>query len=349
MIPALHATPDTTSRLASRPLGRSGLSVSSIGFGAAPIGDLYAHLDDAEAIATVSAAHDAGITLFDTAPLYGHGLAEQRCGAALRGLPRNSFILSTKVGRWMDPARPRGDGSGYFGGLQQGAVIDYSYDGTMRAIEQSLLRLGLDHIDILLIHDVDIWTHGADAIDQRFREAMEGSYRALDGLRRSGTIRAIGIGVNEAEMCERFARAGDFDTMMLAGRYSLLEQPARASFLPLAQRKGIGVMLGGVFNSGILATGPRPDARYNYAPAPPAILNKVSRIMTICAVHGVALAAAALQFAQAHPAVSSVVLGATSPLEVKRNLAAALQPIPTALWDELRNEGLLDPAAPVPA
>ena len=196
----VSATADSN-RLPTRPLGRTGLNVSAIGFGAAPIGDLYARLDESVAIGAVAAALDSGITLFDAAPLYGHGLAEHRCGTALRGHPRNSFVLSTKVGRWMDPSKGRGDRSGYVGGLPHAAVIDYSYDGTMRSFEQSLLRLGLERIDILLIHDVDVWTHGAAAIERRFREAMDGAYRALDQLRSAKVISAIGVGVNEAEMC----------------------------------------------------------------------------------------------------------------------------------------------------
>lgn len=338
----------TAAGLPSRPLGRSGLTVSAIGFGAAPIGDLYAVLDDAQAIAAVREAHAAGITLFDVAPLYGHGLAEHRCGTALRGVPRDSFTISTKVGRWMDPNRGRGDGSGYAGGLPHRAVFDYSYDGTLRAVEQSLLRLGLDRIDILLIHDVDAWTHGPDAVERRFVEAMNGSYRAMHTLRAGGVVRAIGVGVNEVAMCERFAVEGDFDLMLLAGRYSLLEQPALESFLPVAQRRRIGVVLGGVFNSGILATGARPGARYNYALAPPDIMRKVARIERVCAVHGVALADAALQFALAHPAVSSVVLGAASPAEVRRNVDALPRRAPAQFWHDLRSEGLLDAAAPVP-
>ena len=346
----MTATPDTSGHkgLPVRRLGRTGLNVSAIGFGAAPLGDLYARLDESTAIGAVTAAIDSGITLFDTAPLYGHGLAERRCGTALRAHPRDGFVLSTKVGRWMDPSKGPGDRSGYFGGLPHAAVIDYSYDGTMRSFEQSLLRLGLDRIDILLIHDVDVWTHGADAIEQRFGEAMDGAYRALDELRSAGVISAIGVGVNEAEMCERFAAAGDFDVMLLAGRYSLLEQPALQGFLPIAERRGLGVLLGGVFNSGILATGAVPGAHYNYAVAPPTIMARVERIEAVCQAHGVRLADAALQFPLAHPAVSSIVLGATSEQEVRRNIAALSRKIPSALWSDLKAEGLLEPHVPVP-
>jgi D-threo-aldose 1-dehydrogenase len=298
------------------------------------------------------------------APHYGNGLAELRAGAALRQVlqrrSRDSIVISTKVGRWFDPmassavaaagtGEPALPSPGFAGPLPHRAVLDYSYDGTLRSIEQSLLRTGLDRFDIVLIHDVDVWTHGAAAIDAHFKEAMEGAYRALSRLRDEGVVRAIGVGVNEPEMCERFANAGDFDTMLLAGRYSLLEQPALATFLPLAQKKNISVLLGGVFNSGILATGSVAGARYNYQIAPPAVMAHVVRIEVVCASHGVRLADVALQFALAHPAVTSLVLGAVTPDEVRRNLASLTAPIPGALWRDLRAAGLLPDAAPTPA
>jgi D-threo-aldose 1-dehydrogenase len=226
-------------------------------------------------------------------------------------------------------------------------VIDYSYDGTMRSVEQSLIRLGTDRLDLLLIHDVDVWTHGAEAIEDRFREAMAGAYPALERLRSERVVAGIGIGVNEAEMCVRFAEAGSFDVMLLAGRYSLLEQPALSHFLPLAERQGIGVMLGGVFNSGILATGAVTGAKYNYQQAPAEILAKVNQIERVCAAHGVALPTAALHFAVGHPAVASVVLGAESAREVERNVASVASLVPSALWSDLKAEHLLDADAPV--
>lgn len=333
--------------LPHRRLGRTGLQVSALGFGAAPLGDLYARLDDAAAIAAVERAVALGCNLIDTSPLYGHGLSEHRCGTALRRMSREAVVLCTKVGRWMDPRQGRGGGSGYFGGQPHRAVVDYSYDGTMRSVEQSLLRLGTDRLDLLLIHDVDGWTHGK-ALEDRFREAMGGAYVALDRLRGEGVVAGIGVGVNEAEMCVRFAEAGDFDAMLLAGRYSLLEQPALEAFLPLARRRDIGVMLGGVFNSGILATGAVEGAKYNYQPAPKTILDKVARMERVCAAHGVALATAALHFALAHPAVASVVLGAQTPQEVERNVASLGARVPLALWTDLKGQGLLDLHAPVP-
>jgi D-threo-aldose 1-dehydrogenase len=336
------------SALPRRQLGRTGLSVSILGFGTAPLGDLFVRIPDEVAIATVEQAFALGINLLDSSPLYGRGLAEHRCGTALRRVERQDIVLCTKVGRWMDPFQVPDDASGFVGGQPHRAVFDYSYDGTMRSVEQSLLRLGTDHLDLLLIHDVDVWTHGRDAIEQRFREAMEGAYVALDRLRREGVVAGIGVGVNEADMCVRFAKAGSFDTMLLAGRYSLLEQPALAEFLPLAQQQGIGVMLGGVFNSGILATGAVDGAKYNYRAAPPEILDQVARIERVCAAHNTALPTAALHFALGHPAVASLVLGGQTPEEVERNVAALSSKVPAALWRDLKAEHLLDAAAPVP-
>jgi D-threo-aldose 1-dehydrogenase len=332
-----------------RVLGRTEFQVSVLGFGTAPLGDLYAKLDDATAIAAAERAFELGINLVDTAPLYGRGLSEHRCGTAIRRVPRQDIVVCTKVGRWMDPLHLPSDGSGFVGGQPHRAVVDYSYDGTMRSVEQSLLRLGTDRLDLLLIHDVDVWTHGVDAIEDRFREAMAGAYVALDRLRGEGVVAGIGIGVNEAEMCVRFAQAGSFDIMLLAGRYSLLEQPALAHFLPLAERKGIGVLLGGVFNSGILATGAVQGAKYNYRDAPPHVLARVADIQRVCDAHGVALPTAALHFVLGHPAVVSVVLGAQSPQEVERNVAALSSQVPSALWTDLKAQRLLDTDAPVPA
>src|SRR4051812_37785641 len=287
----------SSSALPRRALGRTGIEVSTLGFGTAPLGDLFARLDDATAIAAAERAFEIGVNLLDTSPLYGRGLAEHRCGTALRRVPRESVVVCTKVGRWMDPFHAPNDASGFVGGHPHRFVVDYSYDGTMRSVEQSLSRLGTDRLELLLIHDVDVWTHGADAIEDRFREAMTGAYVALDKLRGEGVVRGIGVGVNEAEMCVRFAQAGSFDTMLLAGRYSLLEQPALAEFLPLALKQGIGIMLGGVFNSGILATGAVAGAKYNYRDAPPDIMAKVKELQRVCDAHDVALPTAALHFA----------------------------------------------------
>lgn len=340
---------NASDRLPRRRLGRSGLEVTALGFGSAPIGDLYGHVDDATALASVASAAAAGVNLFDTAPLYGRGLAEHRIGAALRSVPRASFFLSTKVGR-IYTAAPQGVGNreGYAGGLPFEGRFDYSYDGAMRSLEHSLLRLGMASVDIALIHDIDPWTHG-DQSQARMQDALQGAYRALAELREQRVIRAVGIGVNDADVCTAFAREADIDCVMLAGRYSLLEQPAADAFLPLATERSIGVMLGGVFNSGILATGAVPGAKYNYRDAPPGIVARVSRIETVCRSHGVALSEAAVRFPLGHPAIASVVLGAVSPAEVTRNLAAFARPIPAQLWRDLVHEGLLRSDAPHPA
>lgn len=327
-----------------RPLGRSGLLTTRLGFGSAPLGDLYERLPPDQAMATVAAAWQAGVRFYDTAPLYGHGLAELRLGAELRRHRRDDFLLSTKVGRVYRPGADPGRSGGYVGALPFTAAYDYSYDGAMRSLEQSLLRLGVDRVDILLIHDVDVWTHGRDAIEQRFAEAMNGAYRALEDLRRQKVVGAIGVGINEADLCARFARAGDFDCFMLAGRYTLLEQGALDDFLPLCVEKGIGILLGGVFNSGILAGG----TAYNYAAASPAVVARVEALRRVCAAHGVPLATAALHFAAAHPAVASLVLGAVRPEEVQANAAALAHAVPAALWSDLRAAGLVRADAPVP-
>jgi D-threo-aldose 1-dehydrogenase len=335
--------------LARRPLGRTGLAVTTLGFGCAPLGELYARIDERVAQGALAAAYAAGVRLFDVAPLYGHGLAEHRLGAALRQFDRDTVVVSTKVGRVMDPRARRDAGSGYAGGLPHRAAFDYSYDGALRSLDQSLLRLATDRVEIALIHDVDVHTHGRAAVDARFAEAMDGAYRALDDLRREGAVRAIGVGVNEADVAARFLRAGDFDCVLLAGRYTLLEQGALDDFLPLAAAKGVGVLLGGVFNSGILASGPVEGAKYNYRNAPPDVLARVRRIAEVCATHGVPLPVAALHFALAHPAVASVVLGAASADEVVRNLQALAAPVPRALWRDLVGAGLLRADAPLPA
>ncbi len=332
---------------ARRRLGKSGLEVTALGLGGAPLGDFYAKLPEETALATVTAAYSYGVRLFDTAPLYGQGLSEHRFGHVLRRLPHD-FVLCTKVGRHMVPEAPeRVDHSWFKGGLNMRPVVDYSYDGTMRAIDQSFQRLGVERIDVLHIHDVDIWTHG-DGYEQRFREAMEGAYPALHKLREQKVIGAIGVGVNETAPLMRFAAAGDFDCFMLAGRYTLLEHAALDDLLPLCVQKGIGILIAGPYNSGILASGAVPGAKYNYRDAPPEIMQRVARIEAVCRRHAVPLAAAALQFPLGHPAVAAMVPGAVTPAEVERNVALMTQPIPAALWAELRQEKLLPADAPAP-
>jgi D-threo-aldose 1-dehydrogenase len=333
----------------TRPLGRSGVKVTQLGFGGAPLGDFYAKLSEAEALDTIDAAHAAGVNLFDTSPFYGHGLSEHRFGHVLRRKPRDSVVLSTKVGRYFVPLQAPIDRGLWAGGLEFEPVFDYSYDGAMRSFEQSLMRLGMPRVDVLLIHDVDIWTHGSrEAYEARLSEALAGAYKALLKLREEGVVRAIGVGANEVDACMRFAEGGDFDCVLLAGRYTLLEQGALGDLLPLCERRNIGIMLGGPYNSGILATGAIPGAKYNYRDAPPEIMERVGRIEAVCRRHGVALAAAALQFPLGHRSVSSMIPGAVTPAEVRRNAELMSVAIPAELWAELRSERLLDERAPIP-
>jgi D-threo-aldose 1-dehydrogenase len=332
----------------TRKLGRTGLRVSQIGFGGAPLGNLFAALSEADAASAVGSAFAAGIRLFDTAPLYGHGLSEHRIGAALRHCRRDDFVLATKVGRLLRPDVSAAGGQ-YRDILPFAAHFDYSYDGVLRSVEDSLQRLGLARIDIVHIHDVDVWTHKSQtATDERFAEAMGGGYRALMRLREEKAIGAIGVGVNEWQACQRFAEAGDFDCFLLAGRYTLLEQEALDSFLPLCVARNIAVIIGGPFNTGILATGPVAGATYDYQPATPEVMARVGRIEAVCRRHGVALASAALQFPLHHPAVASVIPGARSPAEIAANLATFERKVPAALWAELKAAGLLRADAPAP-
>lgn len=333
-----------------RPLGRSGLAVSCLGLGGAPLGDLYERIPEERALATLRTAYERGIRLYDTAPLYGYGLSEHRFGHVLRQHPRDSYVLSTKVGRYLLPTPPaRIDRGQWTGGLNMQPHFDYSYDGTMRALEQSFQRLGIERIDIVLIHDVDIRNHHTEeAFELRFREAVNGAHRALSELRANGTIKAIGVGVNEIVPSRRFVAETDIDVLMLAGRYTLLEQEPLDELLPLLERRGVGILLAGPFNSGILASGPVAGAKYNYEPAPPDILRKTGRIQDVCTRHGVKLAAAAIQFPLGHPVVAAIVPGAVRKEEVIDNIALMTAKLPADLWAELKHEGLLRQDAPVP-
>ena len=325
-----------------RKLGSADLEVPVVGFGGAPLGNMYEAFSDEQARATVEAAYDAGMRL------YGHGLSEHRVGEALRWKDRDSCVLSTKVGRLLRPRDPATlDGGIFAQTLPFEGVYDYSYDGVMRSFEASLQRLGTHRIDILLIHDVDIWTHGSEeARAARFDEVMEGGYRAMVELRASGTIRAIGAGVNEVAACEAFARAGDFDCFLLAGRYTLLEQDALDGFLPLCAEKDISLMIGGPYNTGILATGAVAGAYYNYAPAPPEIMERVAKMEKVCAAHGVRLPSAALRFPLHHPQVAAIIPGARTAREIAMNKETFEAEIPAALWADLKQEGLVRSDAP---
>lgn len=322
---------------------------SRIGFGASALGTMYAPMSDEQAHEALTAAYSAGFRSFDTAPLYGHGLSELRLGRFLRSVPRGSFTLSTKVGRYLVPPRGEAVDRGIWADpLPLRPVFDYSYDGTMRALEQSASRLGVSDPDIVHIHDVDRFTHG-DQFERRFDEAMEGSYRALDELRRAGHLRAVGLGINDSATAARFLRAGQFDVVLIAGRYTLLEQTALDDLLPEAERQRVQVVAAGVFNSGILAAASAadPSATYDYAPAPAPVIARVRSIAAICEAHGVSIQAAAIQFPLCHPAIASVLLGMSSAAQALQNAASAAVTIPDALWPDLKSAGLLRADAPV--
>jgi D-threo-aldose 1-dehydrogenase len=325
--------------------------LTRMGFGGAPLGNLYRPVSEADVQAVLAAAWDAGIRYFDTAPQYGLGLSEQRVGMGLSARDRAALTLSTKIGRLLvDCAPGEVTPEAFVDVPQKRIVFDYSYDGVMRSHAESLERLGVGAVDILLVHDVDVFSHGSQsASDARVRELFErGGFRALHELRAAGLVKAIGAGVNEWQVCERLLEAGDFDCFLLAGRYTLLEQEALESFLPLCVARDVAIILGGPFNSGILATGAVPGARYNYAPASPDVLERVGRIERICADHGVRLPAAALQFPAAHPAVRTVIPGAVSAAEVDANVSLFSEPNPAGLWSDLKAAGLLRHDAPTP-
>jgi D-threo-aldose 1-dehydrogenase len=312
---------------APRAVGRTALRVPAIGLGTAPMGGLYAPVPESQAVETIHYALAHEVRFFDTAPLYGAGQSERYLGTALAGVPRDQYVLATKVGRLI-----HADGTVEF---------DFSRDGVLRSVEESLRRLRLDHIDIIHIHDPDDLKHYGTVLHEAFP--------ALAELRTQGVIKAIGAGMNQWELLADFARAADFDCFLLAGRYTLLQQHPLHEFLPLCQSRGISVFLGGVYNSGILASGAQPGAKYMYADAPPQVLERVRRIEAVCARHAVPLYVAAAQFPLAHPAVTTLLFGARYPTELEATIDALRQPIPPGLWDDLRADGLLDPAAPTPA
>lgn len=333
-----------------RKLGRVDLDVTAFSLGLAPIGNFLKPISEAESAAIFDTAWDAGVRYFDTAPMYGHGLSELRTGHNLRWRRRDDYVLSTKVGRLLSPA-PRGE-IDFAPWVDAGAFrvrFDYSYDGTMRSVEDSLQRLGLERIEIAFIHDPDVFTHGPQRQPEVFAQAMAGSGKALERLRDEKVVKAIGVGCNEWQVCHEALKQRDFDCFLLAGRYTLLEQDALDAFLPLCSERGAAVVVGGGFNSGILATGARAGAKYNYQPAPAEVLAKVAGIEAVCAEFSVALPAAALQFVVAHPAVASFIAGVRDVGQLQQNIAWFSQPIPEAFWSELKRRGLLRQDAPTPA
>ncbi|CTQ34574.1 aldo/keto reductase [Jannaschia rubra] len=330
-------------------LGNGGLTFTELGFGTAPLGNLYRAISDDDADAILDRAWQAGVRYYDTAPLYGMGLSETRLNRFLRDKPRGDYVLSTKVGRILRPATAdTRDGIGkWFDVPNRREIYDYSHDGILRSLDASFERLGVDRIDVLFVHDIDVPNQGSRAnVDAKVDQLMAGGYHALERLRGEGAIAAFGAGVNEWQVCEQLARRGDFDLFLLAGRYTLLEQEALTSFLPLAEARGIGIVTGGPYNSGILATGARPGAFYDYDTAPQPILDRVAAIERVCDSHGVRLVDAAFRFPLLHPCTVSVIPGGQGVAEMESNLRAATADIPAALWSDLKAEGLMREDAP---
>jgi D-threo-aldose 1-dehydrogenase len=341
-----------TAALARRELGTTGLEVSVLGFGGAGIGNLYRELADEDALAAVRESFASGVRYFDTAPFYGFGLSELRIGTALAGA-QPPPVISTKVGRRLVPAGPQ-DASvgreGYFSPRPFSPVFDYGYDAVMRSHAESLERLKVRRVDILLCHDIGRLTHG-ETHGARVREFLDGGYRAMRELRLAGAVRAIGLGVNEPEVCVELLEHCELDCILLAGRYTLLEQPALERLLPLCVQKRVSIICGGPFNSGILAAGSRAGAQahYNYAPPPASVLERVRQLEALCEEHDVPLQAAALQFPLAHPAVSTVVAGCANGAEARKIAKMFSHPITAGFWRTLRERGLVDARAPLPA
>jgi D-threo-aldose 1-dehydrogenase len=305
-------------------VGHTGLNIPVMGLGTAGMGNLYIKITQDEADEMVHLAIDQGLKFFDTAPHYGRGIAENRLGLALQGISRDKYVMSSKVGRVVTP-----DGDQY---------VDFSRDGILRSIEGTLKRLKIDYVDILHLHDPD----------QHYHQALTEGFPALAELRSQGVIKAVGAGMNSWEMLVDFAREADFDCFLLAGHYTLLDQDALPEFLPLCRQKGISVFMGGILNTGILATGAVPGARYRYREASPEIMERVARIETVCRRFEVPLNAAATQFPLGHPAVTAVVVGADTKGHIAENRAALEKPIPGEFWQTLRAEGLLDDTVPTP-
>jgi D-threo-aldose 1-dehydrogenase len=332
-------------QLEKRAIGRTAVGVTTLGLGTATLGGSRLDVSWAERDAIVRAAWDAGVRYFDTAPFYGVGAAERAVGDALRDKRRGDWVLSTQVGRLLRPRTAWTDPASAWGRpMPFDVVYDYSYDGIMRSFEDSFQRLGLAHIDILLVHDIGAYQHGDAAHPCLMKTLRESGFRALEELRRSGAVSAIGLGVNEREVCIEAMGFGDWDAFLLAGRYTLLEQAPLDDLLPLCLARGTSLIIGGPLNSGILAG----RETWNYAAAPPDVVARVAAIRAVCDRHDVPIAAAALQFPLAHPAVAAIIPGPREAAEFAENLALLARPIPAELWADLRREGLLHPKAPTP-
>ncbi len=335
--------------IAHRRVGTTDVEVTELGFGGASIGELFVPVKEHDALATIDAAWDSGIRYFDTAPWYGRGLSELRTGSGLRDHPREEFALSTKVGRWLRPASSdRFERGPWVGGSPNEVVFDYTYDGIMRSVEQSRLRLGITRFDIAFIHDLDLLYFDEPTFASHFHDLAASGWKALEELRSSGQVRAVGAGINALGLIPRFLDALDVDAFLVAMPYTLLRQEVLDDEFPAAMARGIGFVIGAVFQSGILATGAVEGATYDYAPAPSDVMERVRRIEAICERHDITLAAAALRFPLGHPGVAAVIPGAFHPDQVRRNVSAFGQSIPADFWAELKHEGLLRADAPVP-
>jgi D-threo-aldose 1-dehydrogenase len=312
--------------------------VTRLGLGTAPLAGLYRAVDEDDALAVIRSAWDHGIRFFDTAPLYGHGLAEKRLGRILREHPRDEFTLATKVGRLLRADAPPEPGQSFVGTPPVNPVFDFSYEGVMRSVEESRDRLGIERLDVLHIHDPD----------NHYEQAVKAAYPALARLRSEGVIGAVGAGMNQAEMLARFAREADFDCFLLAGRYTLLDQVALKELMPVCLERGVTIIAGGVYNSGILGD-PKPGAHYNYRDAPLDLIERAQRIRSVCERHGVPLRAAAVQFPLGHPAVSTVVVGCRSVAQLEDSVRMFEVDIPPDMWADLKSERLIQEEAPTPS
>lgn len=340
-----------TTSIPLRSVGNTGLSLSELGLGTAPLGNLYESMGDSMARAILDAAAAAGVRYFDTAPFYGFGLSERRVGDGLRG--ERSCVISTKVGRLLEPDASVVDDLLRFGfrsRLPFAPKFDYSHDAILRSWEASLQRLGVARVDLLYVHDIGVATHGSANSAMWQQLTVGGGFRALQRLRDERSIGGFGLGVNEIAVCLEAMNYAHIDALLLAGRYTLLEQGALDELFPRARSSGTAVIVGGPYNSGILAVGTRAKSspRYNYAPAPAEVMARVARIEAVCERHGVPLAAAALQFPLAHPQVTSVIPGIASVAQLSDTLRLYRTPIPPRFWQDLKSEGLLRGDAAVP-